>query len=111
MSPVPTVGWAMVLLTSGIVDDAWIADPVSPQYYSMGFGSWVWNLGEWGVGDGLAHCWALRNQAQAMDEHSPGLMLFLCASFAAGAPMGAGGVGGRVVCHLNSGREHLAMHS
>ena len=70
---------------------------------------WVWNLGEWGGGDGLTHCWALRNQAQAMDGLRPGLMLFLCASFAAGARVGVGGVGGRAFCHLNSGREHLAM--
>jgi hypothetical protein len=28
-----------------------------------GWGVWVWNVGEWFGGGGLAHCWALRDQA------------------------------------------------
>ena len=52
MSHPPTVVGAMVLLTSGIVDDAWIADPVSPQYYPSGLpgGCGTWGSGSWVMG-------------------------------------------------------------
>ena len=36
----------------------------------------MWNLGEWELGDGLAHCWALRNQALVLDIRVWGLSCF-----------------------------------
>ena len=82
----------------------------------------VWNLGRVVVGEVVAHCWALRNQA-APGPTLGGVALlwwgcpalvgwgcwFLVVSFAAVCPGGwVVGVGGRAVCEVNSGREHLA---
>jgi len=64
-----------VVFTSGIVDEGLPLAAVTSQYYPVGplwagsrlalvVGWWVWNLGLWLVGVGLAHCWALRHQAR-----------------------------------------------
>ena len=75
MSPVPTVGWAMVVLTSGIVDEVTrLVVSVPSQYCSLsclrsggcgtGGRGLVGGVGTLlGLKDRVAHCWALRNQA------------------------------------------------
>ena len=63
--PSPFVWGRMVVFTSGIVDERPLSWVMTSQYgrpTPFG-GQLVWNLGWWRVGEGLAHCWALRNQA------------------------------------------------
>ena len=54
---------ALVVFTSGIVDEGppwWV---VVPQYCPAGLRiGWVWNLVRSLVGSGLAHCWVLKDQ-------------------------------------------------
>jgi hypothetical protein len=108
MSLVPTMGSAMVLLTSGIVDEALCRMAGAPQYYLMlgpfGGGCWVWNL------ELLVGGW--RTDTLLSFEESGPLVrllrgagwwwLFLscgAASFVCCVPVGVWlGVGGRVVC-------------
>jgi len=104
MSLCPTPGAAMVLLASGIVDEApvigcWTFSVLSPPACPVG----AWNL-----------------EAPVRDGGSDTLLSFegsgsreavdLRVSFTTVAPCGwRVGVGGHDLCELDSGREHLAV--
>ena len=66
----------------------------------------VWNLQSPVRGRVLAHCWALRNQAPPLTFGSVGLNL---QCLLGPDTFVVEGRGGRVVCELDSGREHLPM--
>ena len=55
---------ALVVFTSGIVDEGPPLVVVVPQYCPpLVFGpGWAWNLVRSLVGSGLAHCWVLKDQ-------------------------------------------------
>jgi len=101
---------ALVVFTSGIVDEGPFSGSWPPQYYPSSLLVGVEPGGRGGGGVVVAHCWALRDQARTRRrEPAWCAALVSCASFVLVRPVGWGG--GLVGVHLddlNSGREHLA---
>ena len=116
MSLIPTVGWAMVLLTSGIVDERPFVLSPALQYGRVSQLAGACGVEPGGGGwDGLGFDTLL-----GPEESGPlttfacmrvgwcGGLVLLCLLCPACSCVSWWGVGGRVLCDLNSGREHLA---
>jgi hypothetical protein len=72
------VWWALVVFTSGIIDERRRVVAAVSSTACLGFAWWVWNARGGLCMVGLAHCWALKNQAEGDVMSLVGLVFSWC---------------------------------